>query len=134
MKIPGWFLLTVTLLLALGGLGALLTCLSAAPTGTVTGVVVDAAGPVAGATVRVRATENVTLTTPEGRFSLGMLLEGHEIEITAWAEGYYIASIPVTPTVADITLVLRPYHTMDHPTYSWASPSAAESTSGREVV
>jgi hypothetical protein len=127
MKIPGWFLLTVTLLLALGGLGALLTCLSAAPTGTVTGVVVDAAGPVAGATVRVRATENVTLTTPEGRFSLGMLLEGHEIEITAWAEGYYIASIPVTPTVADITLVLRPHHTMDHPTYSWASPISGTS-------
>ncbi len=90
--------------------------------GTVSGVVVDADGPVAGATVRRRATDNVTSTDPDGRFTLASLVEGQEIEVTAWADGYYVASTYVTPTVGGITLTLRPYHTTDHPDYTWSSP------------
>jgi hypothetical protein len=88
---------------------------------------VDAAGPVGGATVRQRATDNATSTTADGRFTLGSLAEGHEIELTAWADGYYIASTFVTPTVTGITLTLRSYHTVDHPDYTWSSPISGTS-------
>jgi len=91
---------------------------------TVSGVVVDADGPVAGATVRMRATDNVTSTAADGRFRLVSLPEGQEIEVTAWADGYYVTSTHVTPPVSGITLTLRPYHTMDHPNYEWVDPTA----------
>jgi len=89
---------------------------------TVSGVVVDAAGPVVGAAVRVRATDHVTHTSASGRFVLGSLVEGQGVEVTAWADGYYIANAHVTPTVSGITLTLRSYHTTDHPDYDWAKP------------
>ena len=112
--------------------GAMLWLLSGQPAAvqgdaTVSGVVVDADGPVAGATVRVRATDNVTWTAADGRFTLGSLTEGQEVEVAAWAEGYYVASTHVTPTVGGITLTLRPYHTTDHPDYSWVSPISGTS-------
>jgi hypothetical protein len=91
---------------------------------TVSGVVRDATGPISGATVRVRATDNVTSTGADGLFTLGSLIEGQGVEVTAWADGYYIASTYVTPTVSGITLMLRPYHTADHPDYAWPSPMA----------
>ena len=91
------------------------------------GAVVDADGPIAAATVRVRATDNVTLTTTNGRFELLSLIEGQEIEVAAWADGYYIASTHVTPTDSGITLTLRPYHTVDHPSYTWISPISSTS-------
>jgi len=97
------------------GLGVLLSTVSADPSGIVSGIVVDADGPVAGAVVRMRATDNVTSTAADGRFTLVSLPEGQEIEVTAWADGYYVASTHVTPTVSGITLTLRTYHTMDHP-------------------
>ncbi|MEE9466544.1 MAG: carboxypeptidase regulatory-like domain-containing protein [Candidatus Neomarinimicrobiota bacterium] len=91
-------------------------------TGSVSGVVVDDDGPIAAARVRMRATDHLTFSGLDGRFSLSELPEGSEIEITAWADGYYIASTHVTPTVGGITLTLRPYHTVDHPDYQWISP------------
>jgi hypothetical protein len=127
------------------GLGLLLTAVSADPSinargpeafpesvegrvlSSVEGVVVDAHGPVAGATVRVRATDNVTHTDPSGAFALGSLVAGQKIEITAWSDGYYIASAHVTPTVSGVTLTLRPYHTTDHPDYAWTSPISGTS-------
>jgi hypothetical protein len=139
--------LVASIFIGLGatGLGLLLTAVSADPAtivrgpgafpdsvegrvlGSVDGVVVDAGGPVAGATVRVRATDNVTSTRAGGRFSLGSLVEGQKVEITAWADGYYIASTHVTPTISGVTLTLRPYHTADHPDYAWTSPISGTS-------
>ena len=97
------------------------------PTGAVSGVVVDANGPIGGAHVRVRATDNLTFTADDGRFTLGAVPEGQEIEVTAWADGYYIAYTHVTPTVSGVTLTLRPYHTTDHPEYEWTSPISGTS-------
>ena len=94
---------------------------------TVRGVVVDASGPVAGATVRARATDNVTFSATDGQFTLASLTEGQEVEITAWDDGYYIASTHVTPTLSGLTLTLRPYHTVDHPDYAWTSPISGTS-------
>jgi hypothetical protein len=88
---------------------------------------VDAAGPVGGATVRQRATDNLTSTSADGRFALSSLAEGEKLELTAWADGYYVASTYVTPTVAGITLTLRAYHTVDHPEYAWTSPISGTS-------
>ena len=86
-----------TLALLFGGVGLLLGVL-AVPAATIDGIVVDLDGsPLADAAVRWRATDHTTTTAPDGRFSLGSLPEGQEIEITAWADGYYIASTHVTP-------------------------------------
>jgi hypothetical protein len=114
---------------SLGGLAWLwLACTATMQTGAVvSGVVVDADGPVPGATVRVRATNHVTSTATDGQFTLASLVEGQEVEIAAWADGYYIASTHVTPTVSGITLTLRRYHTTDHPEYAWVSPISGTS-------
>jgi hypothetical protein len=101
--------------------------LEAAQTATVEGVVVDASNSIAGATVRVRATNNFTYTSADGRFTLGSLVEGHKIEVAAWADGYYVANTYVTPTVSGITLTLRRYHATDHPEYTWPSPISGTS-------
>jgi hypothetical protein len=98
-------------------------------TAAVSGTVVDAAGPVEGATVRVRATDNFTITSTNGAFTLGSLAEGQEIEVTAWAGGYYVAYAHVTPPASGVTLTLRRYHTTDHPEYAWLSPIAGASAS-----
>jgi hypothetical protein len=113
--------------LAVVGRMMLLAGAAADASATASGVVVDAVGPVAGARVRVRATDNVTLTTASGQFTLASLVEGQEIEVTAWADGYYIASTHVTPTASGIILTLRPYHQQDHPDYEWTSPISGTS-------
>lgn len=119
----------VSILMGTGMLTILLWQLNtqAQPSGSVSGTVVGSSGPVAGAKVRVRATDNVTYTTSDGHFVLASLIEGQEIEVTAWAGGYYIASTHVTPTASSITLNLRPNHTVDHPDYDWVSPISGTS-------
>jgi hypothetical protein len=89
---------------------------------SVQGWVLDEDGEVAGARVRVRATDNLTHTDAVGAFRLVGLEENQGVEIAAWADGYYVASTFVTPTVSGITLTLRRYHTVDHPEYTWVSP------------
>jgi hypothetical protein len=96
---------------------------------SVSGVVVDKVGPVAAATVRVRATDNFTYSAPDGTFSLHTLTEGVTLEVTAWSDGYYVASTHVTPTVSGVTLTLRRHHTVDHPDYAWTSPISGTSES-----
>ena len=108
-------------------LALLLSLASGSPDASVSGVVVSASGPIAGAHVRVRATENLTYTAADGSFSLLGLVEGEEVEVAAWADGYYIANAHITPTIAGITLTLRPYHTVDHTDYEWSSPSTCDS-------
>ena len=104
-----------------------LSTIEAAPAATVEGIVVAAGETIAGATVRVRATENFTYTSTDGRFTLGSLVEGQKVEVAAWADGYYVANTYVTPTVSFITLTLRRYHIADHPEYSWPSPISGTS-------
>ena len=89
---------------------------------TITGTVTDADGPVTGAHVRVRATDILTITNITGNFILTGLESGQNVEVTAWADGYYIASTVVTPTASGVNLMLRKYHTSDHPEYEWLSP------------
>ena len=127
VKTHGWLLAIGIVGLVIVGLAQLPSGVQADPLASVTGTVVDAEGPVTGARVRVRATDNLTLTATDGRFTLAGLAEGEEIEVTAWADGYYVASSRVTPTVSGITLTLRAYHTTDHPEYAWSSPISGTS-------
>jgi hypothetical protein len=126
MKAPRWILLVVVIGVAFGFVRLVLTIASASPTGEVSGYVIGRGDPVPGARVRVRATDNYTLTNNHGEFTLKNV-DGSNIEVTAWADGYYIAHTFVTPTVEGITLTLRPYHTIDHPDYQWTSPISGTS-------
>jgi hypothetical protein len=124
MFIKRFHILLAVLILAGVGVAAWLISAHAQGSGSVSGVVVDAAGPVSNAHVRIRATENLTYTLADGSFTLVGIEEGQVIELTAWSDGYYIASTFITPTIHGITLTLRPYHTVDNPEYEWVSPVA----------
>ena len=91
------------------------------PSGVVSGVVRDAEGPVAGATVRVQLTDNQTTTAADGSFTLRRLAAGVPVNITAWAEGYYIGGTSATPGLEPVTITLKPHYTTDNLDYEWFS-------------
>lgn len=93
---------------------------------TLTGRVLDGHEPVAGALVRVRAGEAQTYSDEGGHFILTTPLED-ELELTAWAPGYYIASAIVSPPAEDVHLELRDHHDVDHSEYAWIDPTADSS-------
>jgi len=98
------------------------------PQDAVFGVVRDEKGPVAGATVRVQATDNATLTDDEGRFMLTDLSKSVAVTISAWKHTYYCAKVEgVVPPASGITLTLRRYQTNDNPDYEWIPPAGANS-------
>ncbi|MCH5375829.1 MAG: carboxypeptidase-like regulatory domain-containing protein, partial [Planctomycetes bacterium] len=79
-----------------------------ASSASVAGLVRNANGPIAGATVRVQATRNATTTDAEGHFELAGLAPNEPVLLTAWARGYYIGGgdrqfLPGAST-AEITL------------------------------
>jgi hypothetical protein len=93
---------------------------------SVSGLVVDQSGhPISGAFVRIRATDNLTRTTSDGRFHLSSLVSGAPTEITAWASGgYYVASQVIIPQASSsMTITLRSYSTEDNATYAWLDPA-----------
>jgi hypothetical protein len=100
----------------------------AAPAAFVEGMVTGSAGPLSGARVRIRATDNLTFTNPLGQFTLTGLTPGQRVQVTAWYTGYYIAGAYVTPTVSGLTLTLRPLHGEDDPEYAWTSPITGTSS------
>ena len=75
----------------------------------------DDNGPVAGATVRVQASDIETLTDDAGRFTLTGLAEGVPITISAWKALYYCAKVEgIIPSTENVTLTLRLYQTTDN--------------------
>ena len=61
---------------------------------TVSGTVVDENGsPLPGATVRIQATTNNTLSGADGAFTLGGLAEGVTVTVSAWKDSYYCAKV-----------------------------------------
>jgi hypothetical protein len=113
-------------ILALLALGSWYRAARAGPVGMISGTVRADGAPIEGASVRIRATENNTLTDANGAFMLTGLVPGEEVEVTAWYDGFYIASTHAIPPETDLTLELRPYHTEDNPDYNWASPTDGE--------
>ena len=91
------------------------------PPGVISGVVLDAEGPLAGAAVRVRLTENETTTAADGSFTLADLTMTEPLSVTAWAPGYYIGWADSTPGLVPITITLKPHYTTDNLDYEWFS-------------
>jgi hypothetical protein len=95
---------------------------------TITGVVRNDKGPVAGAIVQVQGTPNQTITAADGTFTLhGQGLGGSSmITMTAWSAGHYIGYVtldPRNPSWDDrgqgIGLTLRPVFDGDNHEYTW---------------
>jgi photosystem II stability/assembly factor-like uncharacterized protein len=94
----------------------------------VSGVVRDAEGPVAGATVRMQATTNETRTDAQGRFVLTGLAAGQSLCLSAWKHSYYCAKADsVWAPSQDVVLTLRRYQTNDNPAYQWVAPVGVNS-------
>ncbi len=91
---------------------------------TVRGTVTDANGPVAGAVVRIRATDNWTTSDAAGNFELHV--QGYALHqtVTAWKDGYYIAAADLTGIGREVTLTLKPYTAQDHPGMAWLPSDA----------
>ncbi len=91
--------------------------------GSIAGIVVDEAGPVAGATVRVQATRRATVTDADGRFLLVGLRPDVPVTIAAWAPLHYcVKRDAVTPPGEGVVLRLERYQLGDDPAYEWLSP------------
>lgn len=107
-------------------LGILVSCGDSRQTlsPTVSGIVHDANGSLAGAIVRVQATTNQTMSDDEGRFVLVGLKKGRPVTISAWKEGYYCGKVEgVIPPEDNVLLTLRLYQTNDNPEYKWIAPT-----------
>ncbi len=100
---------------------------AARPINQVRGLVVDANGPVAGATVRVHLTEQAATTDQKGAFTFRNLAATDMITLTAWAEGYYIAWTRVNAAdKAPVKLQLNPYYLTDNVKYNWFEQDGVE--------
>jgi len=101
---------------------------SCEPAGTISGVVVDAIGPVAGATVRIQATRNATVTGSSGKYILTGLSVNEPLSVSAWKEGYYCAKVEnLLPSASDVLLTLRLYQTSDNADYTWVAATGEDS-------
>jgi hypothetical protein len=90
------------------------------------GVVVDDAGPVAGASVRVQTTEITALTDEKGAFILTGLTGSAPVTVTAWSEGYTIGWTTGAPGAKPITITLAAHHTTDNHEYGWFESEEGE--------
>jgi len=95
------------------------------------GVVVTEGGtPVPGALITLRATDYQTITDGDGLFVLYVPPSDEELELAAWLDGYYIASVTTLAPADGLQLVLRRHHLSDNPDYTWTDPTpVAGSTS-----
>ena len=90
---------------------------------TISGVVQDQNGPVAGATVRVQTTELFSITDQNGEFTISELQSDDPVRLTAWAPGYFIVASEgrVSPGETEVLLTLISHSAADHPDYQWVS-------------
>lgn len=99
---------------------------AAASGGGLSGTVIDAQGPVAGATVRIQGTTQAVLTGPGGRFVLAGAPPGAKVNLSAWKQGYYSALLEnVTAPLGGIVLTLLRYQTTDNDRYAWIPPEGS---------
>lgn len=96
---------------------------------TIQGQVLDAEGlPVASARVRIQATENLTLSDAQGRFTLSGSTPGQAARVSAWKAGYYCALLEdVVAPAQGLKINLRRYQSDDNPAYAWIAPTGENS-------
>lgn len=92
----------------------------------ISGLVIDANGPVVGAHVQLHLNETGTTTAADGSFTLRDVEASTGVTITAWAEGYYIAWTHVPELDEPIQLELQPYYTTDNIKYNWFEQDGVE--------
>ena len=85
------------------------------PAAELTGRVVDADGPVSGATVRLQATAHTTTTDADGNFRLPA--DAAAVHVTAWKEGYFIGF--AAPDAAPLEVRLKRLPAGDDSSYRW---------------
>ncbi len=103
------------------------------PPNAIRGVVVDSEGnPVAGATVRIKTTEQSCMTDSTGHFTLSNLPTGKTAVLTAWAAGYYIGGgeDAYLPGTDQVILTIKAHANTDNPDYDWLSAFSDSGYSG----
>jgi hypothetical protein len=93
---------------------------------TISGKVSDETGPVAGAIVRLQATDNSTTTSIDGTFTLDRVTKRTSVTITAWAEGYYVGWTEASPGADTVLIILKRHYITDNPDYDWFSAEGDE--------
>ncbi|NHZ84272.1 MAG: hypothetical protein GWP19_00135 [Planctomycetia bacterium] len=105
-------------------LSTLVLLASANNTGKISGKVTGDNGPIAGALVRIQATETYTLTNKEGYFTLAKLSANDlPIYVTAWSSGYYINGVKAS-FEEEIEIHLEAHADFDNPNYAWLSSTS----------
>jgi hypothetical protein len=91
---------------------------------TISGVVVNAEGAVAGAIVQLYGQPAQFKTAKDGSFVINGISGTTPLVITAWSDGHYIGSTTVNPSAPDwrggqnLTITLKSYYTTDNSLYS----------------
>ncbi len=110
----------------------LVACGPGQPAAAVSGIVRDEVGPVAGAVVRVQATDSHTSTDASGKFEFSDLDSGENVDLTAWAPGYFIAiAQDVPPGKGEVEIHLEAHASSDNPDYAWL-PSTVHPGEGED--
>jgi hypothetical protein len=116
--------IAVLLILVVGAIGGVAWLVL--PSGVISGLVHDENGPVAGAVVRMRATDNATITAADGSFTLSGIAASTPVSVTAWAPGYFVGWTSAVASAEPISIAIKPYYTTDNPDYDWFSMEGAE--------
>ena len=94
---------------------------------TLSGVVTDANGPLAGATVQIQGTANKTQTADNGAFTFTGISGTTPVILTAWSADHYIGWTAANPSAPDwkggtgITITLNTLSQRDNNQYDWYS-------------
>ena len=99
----------------------------------ISGVVSDGNRPVAGAVVRLQATDVSARTNERGEFTLDLSgkFTWPYAKVTAWASGYYIAGpFFLSQGQSDVRITLKAHHQTDDPSYEWVSALSAAGQPG----
>ncbi len=115
---------------AIALLAVLVSCTSRPD--SIGGVVLDEDGnPLAGAVVRIKATELETVSDQDGHFELTGPVYGESLFITAWVPGYFIHGVDsVQAGAKDVEIVLEKHADSDHPDYEFVSAFSSAGLAG----
>jgi hypothetical protein len=100
----------------------------------ISGTVTSQGKALAGATVRVKATDFKVVTDASGNFVLNGFLPAFSVHVTAWQDGYYVGGQSVLPWQRNIDISLNPYLSSDNREYSWVLPEVTGRTFLEEAL